>query len=220
MISNYVSLDLIIERLNTIQIPGQQWNISELKEWTWQALSKIGENTRFIETSTEVEIDNGKGILPSTLHDIHSVVEGENRLAMDLLDGYDEFHKMSYKINAGVIFTDFEKGTVIINGYYFPVDEDDKPLIPDDESFINAVYSFLRLKIGERLYWQNKISHGQYQLLEREWFYNCPQAKNTSKMLSEDGRHNFKKNNLKPFRSMYRSSRDNKTSITINTKKR
>lgn len=220
MISNYVSLDMVIERLNTSKIPGQDWNISELKEWTWQALSKIGEVTRFIEKSVEVEISDNKGYLPQTLHELRNVLDATSGFNLDKIGGGEPFRDLTYKINAGVIFTDFPEGSIIINGYYFPVDDDGKPLIPDTESFITAVYSYIRMKLGERLMWQNKISQGQYQMLEREWWYNCPNAKNESKMPTEDSLHTFKKGFLKPFRNMYRNTNRGGSMITINNKPR
>lgn len=220
MISNYVSLDLIIERLNSIKIPGQTWNISELKEWTWQALSKIGEVNRFIENSVEVDVVDNKAILPKNIHEIHSILEASSGFNMDKLNGYEEFRDLTYKINAGVIFTDFDKGSILINGYYFPIDENDKPLIPDNEYFISAVYSFLQMKLGERLMWQNKISPSQFQYLQREWYFYCPAAKNESKMPREDELHSFKRRQLKPFRNMYRNTKIGASLITINNKPR
>lgn len=217
---NYISLDLIIEKLNSMPIPGQEWNISELKEWSWEALSLIGEVKEFVELSVEIEITDNKGVLPKNIHTLHSVLEGSSGYNMDKIEGYDTFKTLTYKTNAGTIFTDFEEGSVILQGYYFPVDEDDKPLIPDNIYFIQAVYSYLRMKLGERLYWQNKIVGQQFEMLKREWYYYCPAAKGDSKMMSEDERHTFKKNNLKPFRNMYRNNRRTVNIHTINKSSR
>lgn len=217
---NYVSLDLVLERLNTIKIPGTEWNISDVKEWAWEALTLIGASKEFIETSIEVEIVDGKGKVPNNIHTIDSVLEGTSGFNMDLIPGYEDFRELTYKLNAGYIFTDFDKGSVIFRCYIFPFDEDNKPLIPDNEYFIKAVYSYIRMKIGERAMWQTKIVFGQYQLLEREWNFYCPAAKNASKMLNEDGRHSFKKKMLKSFPSMYRNNGLGNNEVTVNTKPR
>lgn len=217
---NYVSLDLVIERLNSIKIPGTEWNISEVKEWTWEALTLIGATKEFIETSIEVEIVDGKGEVPNNIHTIDSILEGSSGFNMDLIPGNEDFRELTYKLNAGYIFTDFDKGSVIFRCYIFPFDDEGKPLIPDNEYFIKAVYSYIRMKIGERAMWQNKIVFGQYQLLEREWNYYCPAAKNASKMLNEDGRHSFKKKMLKSFPSMYRNYGRNSNEVVVNTKPR
>ena len=217
---NYISLDLILEKLNSIKIPGTTWNISEVKEWAWEALSLIGATKEFIETSIEVEIIDGKGEIPNNIHSIDTVLEGVSGYNMDKIPGNENFRELTYKLNNGYIFTDFDKGSVIFRCYIFPFDEDGKPLIPDNEYFISAVYAFIRYRIGERAFWQNKIVGQQFQWLEREWLFYCPAAKNASKMLDEDGRHSFKKKMLKSFPSMYRNYGRNSNEVVINTKPR
>lgn len=216
---NYTSLDLVIERLNTSKIPGVEWNISELKEWTWEALSKIGVIQEFIELPLEVEIIDGKGEIPSNIHTIHSVLEGDSSYNMSQIKHFEDFTTLTYKLNNGYIFTDFDKGTVVFNAYVFPLDEEGKPLIPDNEYYISAIYSFLRMKLGERLYWQNKIVGQQYQMLQREWEFYCPAAKNSSKMLTEDKAEDFEKKMLKTVPSYYRTKGKMKNDSYINIRR-
>lgn len=212
---NYISLDLIIERLNTNKLPGQEWNISELKEWTWEALSKMNVVQEFIEESLEIEIIDGKGEIPSNIHSLHSVLEGVSGYNMSEIDSFDEFGVLTYKINAGYIFTSFDKGTVILNCFIFPVDEDNRPLVPNNEYYISAVYSFIRMKLGERLMWQNKILFNQYQFLEREWFFYCPAATNSTKMPKVDQMESIQKVILKPLPNLYRNKGRNKSFINF-----
>ena len=217
---NYISLDLIIERLNTIKLPDQELNISELKEWTWEALSKIGTLENFIDASIEVEILDGKGEIPKNIYSIHSILEGESGYNMDMVNKSEPFKDLSYKLNAGFIFTSFEEGSVIFQCSIFPVDEDNKPLIPDNEYFISAVYSYIRMKLGERAFWRNKIVGQQFQWLEKEWLFYCPAAKNQTKMMNEDRLHNFKSKFLKPLPNLYRNNNVKKFSVNVETKQR
>lgn len=205
MTFNYVSLDLVIDQLNSIKLPGQEWNISELKDWTWEALSLIGAVQEFVDTSIEVEILDGKGEIPTNIHSLHSVLEGDSAYNMVELPAFAEFTTLSYKTNAGYIFTDFDKGTVIFNCSVFPVDEEGKPMIPDNVMYIKAVYSFIRMKLGERLMWQKKILLNEFKYLQSEWLFYCPGASNSTKMLSEDGMSNLKTKLLKTFPSYNRN---------------
>ena len=217
---NYVSLDLIIERLNTIKLPDQEINLSEIKEWTWEALSKIGTLENFIDASIQVEIIDGKGEIPKNIHSIHSILEGESGYNMEQINKSDSFKTLTYKLNAGFIFTSFEEGSVIFQCSIFPLDADNKPLIPDNEYFISAIYAYIRMKLGERAFWRNKIVGQQFQWLEKEWLFYCPAAKNQTKMMGEDRLHNLKNQFLKPLPNLYRNNKSRFFQVNVETNPR
>ena len=217
---NYITIDLIIERLNQIKLPGQSFNISEIKEWTYQALTKIGAVKEFINTTLEVEIIDNKGLLPHNIHTMESVLEGSSGYNMESIASSTPFRELTYKVNAGYIYTNFDTGSVLLQCSIFPVDDDGRPLIPDNEYFISAVYSYIRMKLGERAMWQNKIAPGQFTWLEREWNFYCPAAKNDSKMLREDGMYNLMRTRLKSMPNFYRNPVARTTSsVVINASK-
>ena len=119
---DYVFLDNIIEKINRTKFPinnAQLYNIEEMKEWAWEALTLIGASKEFIETSIEVEIVDGKGKVPNNIHTIDSILEGTSGFNMDLIPGNEDFRELTYKLNAGYIFTDFDKGSVIFRCYIF-----------------------------------------------------------------------------------------------------
>lgn len=79
---------------------------------------------------------------------------------------------LTYSINDCYIFTNFEEGSVQLTYKAFPVDEDDRPLIPDNVSYIQAIKAYIAEKIGQKLWIQNKLTGDKFQYLQRErdWY--------------------------------------------------
>lgn len=182
MITNYVTIKTIIEKLNRFNIPGGYWNVEEIKEWTYDALSAINTLEDKVELGCNVEIKDGKGILPNNLTNIKEVLEGESNYPMESTDIGRQFDRdLQYKLYNGHIYTDFNEGFVIINYLGFP-EKDNSPLIPDNRYYITAIESFIKYKIGERAYWENRILERQLQMLEQEWLFYLPAAQNSNKL--------------------------------------
>jgi hypothetical protein len=182
MITNYITINTIIEKLNRFNIPGGYWNIEEIKEWTFDTLNSINTIEDKVEMSCNITITNGKGILPSNVSNIKYILEGETAYPMEETDIGREFNKeLQYKIYNGYVYTDFDEGYVIINYLGYP-EKDNSPLIPDNNYYIKAVESFIKYKIGERAYWQGKILERQFQMLEQEWLFYLPAAQNSNKL--------------------------------------
>ena len=157
MAGDYVSLRHIIERLNRVKLPEQEFNISDIKEWCYQALRRIGIKQQSIATDEVIEIIDSVGKLPSNYETVIDVYEYESGYCLMPLNPNDYFKTMSYKIQSGYIYTDFEEGKVYLHYYALAIDSEGLPLIPNTEYNISAVEAFLRFKLGEQLYWQRKI---------------------------------------------------------------
>ena len=184
MINNYISLDSIIEKINRFKIPGGYWNIDELKEWTYDALSAINTIEDKVELGAEIDIIDNKGLLPSNMTIIKGIYESESMYPMtEIHIGEDFYQPLQYKIFNGYIYTytDFVTGFVTINYLGHP-EKDNAPLIPDNRYYIKAIESFIKYKIGERSFWQSKIVTGQLHMLEQEWLFYLPAARNINKM--------------------------------------
>ena len=212
MIFNYIGLNRVTEKINRIPIFANNYNPEELKEWAVEALLKIGVTNNMDHIAKQIEILDGRGELPDGLEYIDSVLEGESGYPMELIPSNQDYQTLTYKINNGYIFTSFEEGSVIIN-YYGLLMNRDELLVPDTTYFIAAIEAYLKFKIGEKLFWMQKIVMGQYQLLEREWLFYCNSAKNESKELNNDGLHNFKRS----FLQMFPNINSRKTKYTPNS---
>lgn len=212
----FVTIDYIIEELNRKPLPGMSYNPEELNEWAWQALTFIGTKIQNIEASKILEVKNGRALLPNNIQEFGNIIEYTSGYSMDELPLEADFTDMSYKLNNGYVYTSFSEGVIQVNYFAFPTDEG-KVLIPDNLYFIKAVESYIRMQLGERLFWMNKILGNQLQMLKNEWSYYAMGSRNDTKMMRTDRLYNFRKNNLKALpnfnrRNYYQS--DN--SIVVN----
>ena len=185
MITKYVNINSIIEEINRESIPNTYWNIEEIKEWIYKALSFIDTKVANIQASTIIEIIDNKGIIPAEVEKIDRVIlvnDDDTEKELYYILANEEINSNNYDINAGFIYVDFEEGKVTLNYYTIPIDEEGRPLIPDNIYYIQAVISYIKFKLGKRAYWQGKILERQADDLEREWLFYLPAAQNSKKM--------------------------------------
>ena len=183
MTTNYVGIDSIIERLNRESIPNTYWNIEEIKEWIYTALSFIDIKLSNIKASTTIEIVNGKGIVPADIELIDRVITNDtNPKELHYILSNEDLNSSNYDVQAGFIYVDFEEGVLSIHYFTSPVDEQGRPLVPDEVYYIQAIVSYIKFKLGDRAYWQGKILERQLDRLEQDWLFYLPAARNNKKM--------------------------------------
>jgi len=191
MNKNYVTIDSILEEVNRIHIPGTYFNIEEIKEWVYRALSFINTKQANIISETIIEIKDYKGLIPADVEKIEKVIyiEGDKEIELHEILPYEESNTHNYEINAGYLYLYYETGKVKLIYYTIPVDSLGRPMIPDNTYYIKAIISFIRYKLGERAFWQNKILYQQFQMLEQEWYFYLPAAQSSEKMkITKDSR--------------------------------
>lgn len=183
MIGNYITIDRIIEKINRFKIPGGYWNIEELKEWTYDALSAINDKTARVRASKVVEIVDNKAMVPADVEAIDTITNSSGTIIQEVLPHRD-LDKETYLISNGFIYTNFDSGkdNITINYYTVPLDENGNPLIPDNRLYISAIEAFLQYMISKRAFMQGKILQQQLQMVEQEWLFYLPAAINSQKM--------------------------------------
>jgi hypothetical protein len=186
MISNYVTIDRVIEKVNRFKIPGGYWNLEEIKEWTYDVLEKINDQTARVKAIVQIEIVDDKGKIPAYVETIISVYDDYTGDKLENILPYKTLNNNTYILNGGFIYTDLKEGTgkgrLTINYLTVPTDEDGNPFIPDNNYYISAVEKYILFKIGERAYWSGKILERQLLMLEQEWLFYLPAAQASQKM--------------------------------------
>lgn len=182
MITNYISIDSIIEKINRNHIPGGEWNLDEIKEWTYDALSKINTPQARIKSIVTLEVADCKTRVPADVEVIEKVINTEDETVIEKSIYNRELKDNTYISNGGYLYFNFDAGEVTLNYYTAPIDDEGFPLIPDDNYYISAIESFILYMIGKRSFWKGKILQNQLAMLEQEWLFYLPAAITSQKM--------------------------------------
>lgn len=193
MITNYIKIDSILEKINRHHIPGGHWNLDEVKEWIYEALSKIDTPQARTKAMVTLEVADYKTRVPADVEVIQEVINTatECRIQHTLFDR--ELVDDTYLSNGGYLYFCFEAGEVTLNYYTSPIDDDGNPLIPDNIYYVSAIESFILFMIGKRAFWQGKILQNQLGMLEQEWLFYLPAAQASQKMDILKDRKRFKR---------------------------
>lgn len=187
MISNYIGIERIIEKINRFKIPGGYWNIEEIKEWTYDTLEAINDKYSRIKATQDVEIIDDMAKIPievESLESVYLVEDGEKTDKLEEILPYKSLTSTDYILNSGYIYTKLTdaKGLLRLEYYTVPTDDDNSPLIPDNRMYISAIEAYIQYMIAKRAYFQGKILERQLQMLEQEWLYYLPAAQASQKL--------------------------------------
>ena len=88
----------------------------------------------------------------------------------------------TYIIDSDYIKTSFQSGKICLSYTAFPTDEDCFPLVPDDISFMEAMfwYVYKKMLMSFRGAPETKGNGINYQFAEQQWKYYCTQARNAA----------------------------------------
>lgn len=103
-----------------------------------------------------------------------------SRLDFDIESSY------TYQVNDNYIFTNFQTGTVAMSYLAIPTDDEGMPLIPDNESWIEACVNNIAWKWAKKLWLRDEISFQKFQYIEDERDWYVRQAVNRSRYNSID----------------------------------
>lgn len=88
----------------------------------------------------------------------------------------DSMDEMSFKTQGRMIFTSFLKGEVEIAYKSIPVDDDGFPLLIDNETYLNALESYIKVKVFTVLYDTGKIQSGILSNAQTEYAWAARQV--------------------------------------------
>lgn len=102
----------------------------------------------------------------------------------------------SFKIEKGWIKTSFKEGTISIKYNSIETDENGLPLIPDDESYKEAITSYIKMKYFYKKAIKEDRFRWFYQDAEEKWNKYCNQAGTKAMMPDVFTLENIKRNYL------------------------
>ena len=97
-------------------------------------------------------------------------------------DGTSTSTDYAYLISGGYIKTNQEAGYLMVAYQAIPTDHDGYPLIPDNQSFMEAIYWYITMKLFYPQWAAGQIRDAVYADAKRSWNFYCKQAYGNSMM--------------------------------------
>ncbi|MCK4500956.1 hypothetical protein KAU11_10705 [Candidatus Babeliales bacterium] len=192
---NFIGFSTLMDRLG-MELPNTDFKLNEphVKQWTYEALRKIASPYMQIKTEIELEVEEGKVQIPSTVNYIRTVKFNgiEPMSEVDSLIDIRYLNTRAYALNGMFLFTNFDSGSITIETIAFPVDEYERPLIQDNEYVIVAIISYIMSKISRKLWINNKIHEKVFREYEQDWLYYVNSATTSTLMSSFDNVNEWK----------------------------
>jgi hypothetical protein len=92
----------------------------------------------------------------------------------------------TYVVSGGWIKLSQETGYLMVTYQAIPVDKDGYPLVPDDESFLEALYWYINMKLMYPEWKEGRIRDAVYYDARRSWNYYCKQSYGNAMMPNSD----------------------------------
>jgi len=92
----------------------------------------------------------------------------------------------TYLITPGYVKTNVETGYIMLSYQAIPTDIDGYPLIPDDQSYLEAIYWYITMKLLYPQWQRGTIRDGIYYDAKRSWNFYCKQAYGNALMPNKD----------------------------------
>lgn len=196
----YVSFDMVMERVMDNPL-FSEIAYSDALEYAYQAMAKIGATITYIHKITDgnkefnhpdpIEIVNFRAEIPYDVYNIEMIRDWDTKTPY--IESAYVYHKSAntytdaesrnsvggeytYTMNNNYIFTSLEEGFLELSYWSFPTDCDMKPLIPDNERYIQAIVRYIQMKEAEKLWIMEKLTEKKYQFFEQEWLFYVTSA--------------------------------------------
>jgi hypothetical protein len=91
-----------------------------------------------------------------------------------------------YNVVGGYIKTNIKDGYLMISYQAIPIDDDNYPLVPDDESFFEALYWYINMKLMYPKWVAGQIRDAVYYDAKSSWNYYRKQAYGNAMMPNAD----------------------------------
>lgn len=124
--------------------------------------------------------DDTKQLMTSLLRNKSGINQTNPRGGETKAEGY------TYVINGGYIKTNQRDGYLMVSYQAIPLDTDGYPLIPDDESFKEAIYWYIVTKLYYPDWKEGRIRDAVYYDSKRSWNFYCKQAYGNALMPNAD----------------------------------
>ena len=196
----YRPIDSVIENILRDTDYYNEVDRYDMIEWAIRAMQLIGAPLVYDKVIAQLPIEDWKIGLPNDLITLVAIRDKDTKQTFiestDLYIEYnseysdnDEYEKSpldiegetakykgatfipAYKVGAGCVFTNVEKGEVEMLYERLPVDENGCIMIPDEERYLMAVEAYITFKIDSKLHRRGVISKMIRDESEQNWLW-------------------------------------------------
>jgi hypothetical protein len=159
-----VSIKTIIAKVyRDLDFDNEQDNTIAIIEWAGEAIELIGNMNIYIEKTVDIDVSNFMGELPCDFIAAH-YVSFNNEIITESINKVTIYP--TYKIEYPYIKTTMETGTVTLDYFAFPVDEEGLPMIVDTIEVRNAIFEYIATKMARIEYRNKALSFNEYMAQE------------------------------------------------------
>ena len=160
---------------------------ADVIEWIGEASEYIGATAQFTNSYAELSIENHRAMLPCNFVEVNQVTQGNRVLThaqktahVSLPDG-NHTHKLFQEKNVYYIYdkciiTSFESGKINLYYYGSNVDSEGYPLIPNTLRYIDAVISYIMMKVKTAECFSGRISPNELDYYKMDFEIKCQSA--------------------------------------------
>ena len=129
---------------------------------------------------------NSEPATKSLIQRMLTQMEGDSSRSATGTDYIDTTFDYTYLITPNYIKTNVETGYIMLAYQAVPTDADGYPMIPDNQSFLDAIYWYINMKLMYPEWKTGKVRDAVYYDARRSWNYYCKQAYGEALMPNKD----------------------------------
>lgn len=203
MIYNLTSIrTVILKVVDDLGIGDTEIPIDDFINWIAQGLQHIGSYYQYTSKEEVLEVSNFKVELPCDFYKMQRMLycdqyllNNENLVSRNTVDiETNKYSTIDYNIINNVIVTSFETGSIHIQYLAIPVDCDGLPLVPDDVSFMDALFWRCAYQLSLRGYEFRNPQLRDILFTKKMWNIYCGQARASANMPDLDMCERLKNN--------------------------
>lgn len=203
MTGKYISISVIIEMMVTRYyknvISPVDLHFNEVLEYTADYVDLFGDSVVFIDENEELEVEDYKTEIPSTLMRLEFMRDSEDGTPiyrstdkMAISDNKINVAQPTFIENDGYYVFNFEEGTVEVVYKAYPTDDSGYPMIPDDTTIKMALMHYIAKNIITNLWMQGKVADKVKDYASKQCSFYTKRANNRAKIGDRHTMENIK----------------------------
>lgn len=177
----YISLREILSRITRHPML-QEVDLEAVIQYTLELFGLIGVPQIYEDKLASLCIHNYKAELPCDIVRINQV--RDERTGLTLRSMTDNFNTKSrfvpggpsFKTQNRVIMTSFPEGNILVSYKAIHTDADNLPMLPDDQVFLLALESYIKMRVFEAKYDQDKVRRDVLDKAETQYTFYAGKA--------------------------------------------